>query len=276
VKQVANRKTASRRAEGREPPVNGRNGRFRYGVRYVRQSLPNGKKEWIATDMPREALLHPTDEDYPLEASAHNDDCVHLRNALLGRVPASGVVLMNCRVDWGVPGIEPHGPDISVFDHVRRRRNWKTFYVAQEKARILLVIEITSPDDRKNDLVIKVKEYHQAGVPLYAIVDAREKKGVRSLQMIGYRHAPGGYEKLPLDERGRLLLPPVGILLGADNERVCCYDARSGEKIGDYLSIVDSQKKAEQAQKRAEEAQKRSEQKVQQLEAELRRLRGKD
>jgi Putative restriction endonuclease len=145
-----------------------RNGRFRYGVRYVRRSLGNGKKEWVATDMPREALLHPTDQDYPLEANAHNDDCVYLRDVLRARVPASGLVLMNSRVDWGVAGIEPHGPDISVFDRVRRQRNWKTFYVAQEKARILLVIEITSPGDRRNDLVTRVKEYHQAGVPLYA------------------------------------------------------------------------------------------------------------
>jgi colicin import membrane protein len=259
VTQPASRKTPPAKPRQRDP--------FRYGVRYVRRTLANGRTARVATPMPREALLHPLDEDYPLEASAHDDDCTYLKDVLGVRVPRTGLVLSDCRVDWEVPGIKPHGPDISVFDKVRRRRNWKTFYVQKEKARILLVIEITSPGDRNNDLKIKVDEYYRAGVPLYAIADAREKKGVRTLTIIGYRRGPTRYERIDLDTQGRLLLEPLGVLLGAEGERICCYDARTGQKIGDYEAVVKERDAVEEEKRKVEERNR-------QLEAEIRRLRG--
>src|SRR5262249_15442760 len=155
------------------------------------------------------------------------------------RLPKNWIVLSDCRVDWGVPGIQPHGPDISVFKGFRgREKDWKTFFVAKERVKPVAAIEIASASTRQNDLKIKVDEYYRAGVALYAIVDARTPKGRRRIDIIGYRARPSGYERLDLDAQGRLLLEPLGIWLGVENERVFCYDAKTGERIDDHTATV--------------------------------------
>ena len=248
-------------AERRTPPPPRKRDRFRYGVRLVPMRMPNGETEYVRTPMPREALLHPQDEDYPVESNAHDIDRTYLRYTIEPRLPRGWIVLSSCRVDWGVPAIEPHGPDISVFKGVRGRvKDWKTFYVARERAKPVGVVEITSSSTRRNDLTIKLDEYYRAGVPLYAIADVRTRKGVRYIEMIGYRSGSTGYEKMELDAQGRLLLEPLGIWLGAENERVCCWDARSGQRIQDHASVV---KESEAAQ-----------QEIRRLQAEINRLRG--
>ena len=78
----------------------------------------------------------------------------------------------DCRVDWNLPGVRPLGPDIAVFLDVERHKNWATLDVAAEGARPALVVEVTSPSTRKNDLGIKFDFYHRARVPLYVIADA--------------------------------------------------------------------------------------------------------
>lgn len=211
--------------------------------------------------MPKEALLHPQDEDYPVEASAHDTDRTYLRNTLGSQLPRSWLILSSCRVDWGVPGIEPHGPDISIFKGLRgRKKNWKTFYVAKEKVRPVAAVEITSSLTRRNDLVIKVHEYYRAGVPLYAIVDARERGNRREIQIIGYQSGRSKYEKMDLDARGRLLLEPLGIWLGAEGDQVCCWDVDTGERLEDYNSLLRNRQAAHQQ--------------IRRLQEELRRLRG--
>src|SRR5437879_5123816 len=105
--------------------------------------MPNGRREYVATPMPKEALLHPRDEDYPFESHAHNEDRSYLRNAINVSLPHGWLVLSACRVDWGVPGIEPHGSDISIFnEHRGLGKNWQTFSVRKQKVRPVAVIEI--------------------------------------------------------------------------------------------------------------------------------------
>lgn len=247
---------------------------FRYGVRIIRQKTANGRFEYVRTPMPREALLHPLDEDYPVESNPHNRDCVYLRNVLEPRLPRRGVVLMNCRVDWEVPGVQPHGPDIAVFSGVRGENGWQTFHVRQEKARPILVIEITSRNTRRYDVKNKVDEYYRAGVPLYAIVDARMQEGVRTLEITGYRAGATAYERVPLDDRGRLLLKPLRLLLGTDNGRVCCYDAKTQEKLGDHNAVVRELERAVSEKQQAVREKQHALERIHELEAELRKLRG--
>jgi Uma2 family endonuclease len=244
--------------------------------------MPNGEIEYVRTPMPKEALLHPQDEDYPVESNAHDKDRTYLSYAIEPRLPRGWIVLSSCRVDWGVPGIEPHGPDISVFKGLRGpERDWKTFYVVREKAKPVAVVEITSSSTRQNDLKVKVDEYFRAGVPLYAIVDARTRKGKRHIQIIGYQAGPKSYEKMELDTNGRLLLAPLGILLGAENGRVWCYDAKTGERIDDHKTTARARSAAEERARIAEaevsaarQAKQEADEVIRRLQEEVRRLRG--
>src|SRR5262249_58585443 len=113
-------------------------------------------------------------------------------------------------------------------------------------------------------------------------------RGRRTLRIIGDRRGPGAYEKVELDDQARFLLEPLGILVGAEDERVYCYDAQTGEKIGDYAAVaqarLDAEKQARAAQRQARAmekeaqaarlAQATAEERIRRLEEELRRLRG--
>jgi Uma2 family endonuclease len=199
----------------------------------------DGRREYIPTPMPREALLHPFDEDFPFESHAHSTDRAYLRSAIEARLPLDWLILSACRIDWGVPGIKPHGPDVSIFHKLRGpRKNWQTFSVRKEKVKPIAVIEIAVAETRRYDLKMKLDEYYRAGVPLYAIVNTRERRDVREIQIIGYRSGPTRYKKMELDNRGRLLLEPLGLLLGAQNEHVRLWDASTGKRIPTHKELV--------------------------------------
>jgi len=287
--------------------------RYRYGWRFVRRKRPDGRIVVVQVPLTLEDLLHPREGDVILETDYHDTDRAFLK-AVFKRALAddpSAVVLSNCLIKWDVPRLRGHGPDLVVIKGVRRpNRDWSRFDVAKEGVRPALIVEITSPGTRRNDVDYKVKHYHRARVPLYVIVDVRQQRGRRHVELIGYRWAPAGYERIPLDEHGRLWLEPVQLWLGIEDGRVACYD-RHGNKIGDYTALSQAQEEAEkqakaeaearkqaekqaraeararkQAEKqaqaeakaraRAEERSRAAEARLRQLEAELRRLRGEN
>jgi Uma2 family endonuclease len=205
-------------------------------------------------------LLHPREGDQIPENTTQERDRTYLAGALrlrLGDRP--GVrVLSDCLVDWGVPGLRNHSPDISIFAEVRDPE-WEggLFRVAEHGARPVLVIEVVSPDAaaprvRDNDVVIKVGHYYQAGVPLYAIIDQQEEGGPR--QLLGYRRGRRRYVMLRPDEQGRLPLKSVGLLLGLRANQAVCYDAQTGEEILDFTGMA----QARQAEARARVAEARA------------------
>jgi len=106
------------------------------------------------------------------------------------------------------------------------------------------------------------------------IVDARERQDVRTLKIHGFRAGRERFEPLPLDDRGRLWLEPLGVWLGVSGERVACFDGATGAEIGDYARVnqarIEAEARADEAETRATEAEAR----VRELEAELRRLHG--
>ena len=160
-------------------------------------------------------------------------------------------MLSDCRVDWNLPGVRPLGPDVAAFTGVARDEGWETFGVRAEGARPLLVVEVTSQATEKNDLGPKVDFYYRAEVPVYVIVKASGRGRKRRLELIGYRHAPGGYEKIEPDEQGRIYLEALGVWLGKKRdprggyERVVCYDGRTGEEIGDLAAQMKGRARAE-------------------------------
>jgi colicin import membrane protein len=198
-------------------------------------------------------VLHPQVEDFIMHTTAHDDDCDYLRDVFKARAAGKpgAVVLHDCRVDFNVPGVRPLGPDITVFFDVRRVKTWSTFYVAKEGVKPVLVTEVSATAIRNNDLGIKIDFYHRAQVGYYIIVD-REGEMDGPVLLIGRRYRPDGYELMPLDDRGRLWLEPLGVRLGVENDRVVCYDGATDEKIEGYVGQVQARAAEGQARVAAE------------------------
>lgn len=234
---------------------------FRFGWRYVQQIGPNGSKKSVQVPLTLDDVLHPQEGDHIPDNTQQSRDCHYLYDVLKRRLAVNqrGVVFSDCLIDWEVPGLRSHSPDVSVFEGVNDPygRNWGTFRVVAEGAHCVLVIEIVSPDahDRRardNDVVIKVREYYRASVPLYFILDQESEDGPR--QLIGYRRGARRYLRIRPDRQGRLLIAPVRLLLGLRDERAVCWDADSGEEIGDSTAMDQALREA-QARIRALESQ---------------------
>ncbi|HTT85372.1 MAG TPA: Uma2 family endonuclease [Rhizomicrobium sp.] len=227
---------------------------FRFGWRYAWQVGPDGSKQSVQVPLTPEDLLHPKKGDHILENTQQERDRRYLASVLEWRLSGhpQALVLSDCLVNWGVAGLGNHSPDLSVFDGVNdpRRRNWGMFSVAVEGAHPLLVIEVVSPDAhdrqaRDNDVVMKVREYYRAGVPLYILVDQERENSPR--QLVGYRRGARKYLRMRPDRQGRLLLAPVRLLLGLREERVVCWDGDSGEEIGNLTDMAQARNVAEAA-----------------------------
>jgi Uma2 family endonuclease len=263
---------------------------FRYGWRYVKRQGSDGTVELKQVPLTLEDVLHPQEEDViperPIQEQERGDVARVFRSRL--HRLRGGLVLSDCIIDWNVPGLGHHSPDVSVFERLRRQpdSNLGIFRLAICGGRCLLALEIVSPDTRVNDVVHKVAEYHQAHVPLYIIVDQEQPGCPRRL--LAYRDTPRGYKLARLDGEGRVAVPALGLLLGLRDERLVCFDAATGEVIGDYAEVTRAHEAEAKARKTAErraqravrqaqqeaEARARAEQRARDLEAELRRLRG--
>jgi Uma2 family endonuclease len=278
----------------------------------VQRARPDGSVAWERVPLTLEDVLHPRMGDVIPENTRHNRERVYVASlcrASLAHRPGA-LVLSNCLIDWGREDLGDPAPDIApVLNVADPRRPRNKFDVAREGTRPFLIIEIVSPDTRVNDVERKFEEYYRAGVPLYVIVDEEWEGAPR--RVLAYRHTPQGYEAIPPDAHGRVLLQRVGVLLGLRDNHVVCYDAVTGEEVGDYTQVTQAQarerearlaaeqRERQQAEARAaaeqrarEEAQARqaaeeraraeaearqaAEQKLRDLEAELRRLRGED
>lgn len=233
---------------------------FRLGWRFVKVRQPNGTESYEQVPLTEEDVLFPEEGDFIVQTDYHYIDIQYLWALFRAWLAADldPLVLGDCRVDWNIPGVRPLGPDVAVFFGVGPRHgDIGTFDVAAAGARRVLVIEITSPATRGNDLGIKVEFYHRARVPLYVIADATEAPGGgRRLELIAYRYTPARYRRVKPDARGRIALEPLGLLLGVvrdtqtDCDRLACYDAETGREVGDYVAV--SQALAAETAARAE------------------------
>jgi hypothetical protein len=265
---------------------------FRYGWRYVRRPEPDGTVSAVRVPLRREDVLHPQEDDYIVQNETHEEDCDYLKAALKGHLADQPDihVFRDLRIDWGVPDIEPHGPDLAVIANVPEDRPplMGTLHLAGSGARPLLVIEVTSPSTREVDLDEKVDEYYDAGVPFYAIVDRWLRGGVEQVRLLAYRRAAEGYVRLTPDSQGWLALEPIGLSLAFEGRNLVCRDAQ-GQRVLDYVEAVRSYREREakvrqqaeaqiqteaQARQQAEARAQAAEERVHRLEAELNRLRG--
>jgi colicin import membrane protein len=268
-----------------------------YGRRYLRRRDADGRETLEEVPLTLEDLLYPQIGDKTPKCPQHQMECSYLANVFRSRFAGdfSVAVLSDCLIDWGIPSQRNHKPDLAVFRNLRVPLDpqLEPFRLIPSGGRVVLVIEVVSPDCRDNDVVRKPEDYHRLDIPLYVLIDQQRERGPRQLH--GYRWTPAGYEELPLDAGGRLFVEPVGLLLALEDGWIACYDARSEMRIGDYQEIsqalqeeASARRAAEQyaaaQQARADAEQIRAdaeharaetfEQRLRELEAELRRLRG--
>jgi Uma2 family endonuclease len=269
--------------------------KFRYGWRFVKRTLADGSTELEQVPLTLEDVLHPQPDDEIPVRPIHALDCRYLADVFETRPLGPPIVYVSFDhlVDWGVPGQRDTSPDVAVFVGLAAQPEPEAdrLHLKESGGRCLLAVEVVSPHTRDNDVVHKFREYYQAGVPLYVIVDQDPKDGLRKI--VGYRHCPDGYQQLSLDEQGRLLLQPLNLWLGLRDRRVVCYDASSGKELPDYVKLTqalhDVQRrqaeltqvqeeverlKRELAQNLSDAQEQDAEERIRLVKAKLQRLRG--
>jgi hypothetical protein len=248
--------TAAVTPEDLLPPPEAAQDPWFYGWRYVPQKLPSGIGSLERVPLTQEDVLHPQEEDFIVNNDWHDDTRFYLRSVVRNRVADDprARVFSDHRIDWGVPGIKPHGPDLALFRGLSDP-DWDpsrgTFYVSEYLAEIMLTLEITSPATRANDLGSKMQEYHRVGIPYYFVVDLLYHRPGKPIRLLGYRWMKGSWDPISTDERGRLWMPPVELWLGVEGDHVALYDVR-GRRIGNYDEVVQSAREAEQRAQQAE------------------------
>src|SRR5208282_975430 len=247
---------------------------LKYGWRDVPKKLADGRIKVERVPLTLDDVVHPQFGDVHVLSDAHDDDCSYMKDVLKDRYrdDASVVVFSDCGIFWDKPGLRHHSPDLALIFGVKRRKGWKTFHVKTEKVRPALIIEVTSPRTRVNDVETKLREYAWAGVPYYVIADAAEEKH-RRLTLRSYRLEAEAYRELGLDEGARAWLEPVGLWLGVKtdpetrDDRLALFNPETGEEIGDYTAIsrARAQARAESEVQARVDAEARADAAVEQL-----------
>ena len=242
-------RTTAHRPPAPDPPPDA--DPFRYGWRLVPRPTPDDPHNLEQVPLTLEDVLHPETGDFIVHSDRHETDRMYLTAVLRARLESAGVaiVLSDVRIAWDLPDLRPHGPDVMVIPGVAERQDWSTFDVAVEGARPALIIEITSPETRENDLEIKVDHYARAGVPQYVIVDNQSRRGARRLRLLDYRLVDGVYRLHPPDAAERVYLVIADLWLGIEGDHVVCYDEH-GAAFGDYATVVRRAKEAERRARR--------------------------
>jgi colicin import membrane protein len=246
-----------------------------YGFRERQERGPDGKKRLVSIPLTEEDVLHPLEGDHITQNTPHQKDCLYLSDAIdLQLVGVAGAVrLTDCSVDLGLAGVRPVGPDVAVCLGVTSEGPWTSFSVAEEGATIALIIEITSPATRRNDLEVKPAWYWRAGVQCYVIVDQVSMRGgVRQLRILAFERGTRRWRRMRL-RRGRAWLEVVRLWLGVEDGRAVCWDA-DGREIMAYSELGEAHAAAEQALEEERRLRAEAEVRIRQLEEENRRLRG--
>ncbi len=244
---------------------------FRYGWREDFVRHPDGTTGLVCTPLALEDLIHPEENYKIVNGSRHEEERYYIWGVIRHRLgdDENALALSDTGVYWNDETLRHHSPDISVMFGVKEPRDsWSSFHVAEEGVKPSLIVELTSPHNRSNDLVIKLEHYHRAGVLWYIIVDRIQNEGPPTL--IGFRWTEECYVEFPPDENGMLLLEPLGLKLGVRDDRLALFDAATGEEQGDYNAVREALEQERFARQEAEKGRKEAEDQTQK-EAEARK-----
>lgn len=245
---------------------------FPYGWREIERTMPNGLEVNERIPLTLEDILHPEIGDFRMHTKAHEDICTYLKNVFSGQLKhdPNALVFHDNRLAWDDPVIRPHGPDIAVIFNVLNKKNWSTFYCAEEQTKPEVIVEVTSPKTRDVDLVTKLDQYEQVGLPYYIIIDIYHKAGQEFRRLLGYEMTEHGFAVMVPNSLERLWIEPLQLFIGLDDtDEVVCYDIE-GNALADYVGVLDERdfawrqakaehERAEAERKRAEAEHKRAE-----------------
>ena len=228
---------------------------FPYGWRYVEVSRPDGSIEVEQIPLTLEDALHPQEDDQIPSNLLQNEVVRSIRNALdsLLRDRDDVLIFNDMLIDWGKPGIKAMSPDIVVFFGGKLASWVGTYRVPEQGVTTEVVIEVTSPSTRSNDVEKKVVLYAQCGVPRYVIVDARyDARGetLQSLELKDYRAVGRVFELAPPDESGVVWLERLGLGLVVEGTTLRCLD---GEGRPIETDFAEEREAREEAERRAHE-----------------------
>lgn len=256
------------------------------GWRTAIVSRPDGTETFEKMPLTPEEFLHP-EEGYRLPNSTfHETTCGDAKDLLDRRYandPTAGV-FRDLLIEWDTPGLTKNSPDVFVaFGIEDKESNRRRFNVTRENARPALIIEVVSPEYRKQDREGKVEEYELAGVLEYVILDRVERRRQVSDEVIGYRLVRGRYRLITPDDQGRILCQTVGVWISLQDGQLVMEDAETGERLLTAQEL-DAARQAAEAQARAEQAAREAAEakaadlagQLQAAQAELERLRRRD
>ncbi len=274
-----------------------------YGYRDIIPRRPDGTLDQVRISLSLEDCLRPEMGDVLVESSLHFQVRMYVAQVFQWKTSRDplALILSKTGVLWDIPNLRHHCPDVAaIFGIGRRKPNYTSFNVIEEKVRPRLIVEIVSPNVRENDVDKKIVQYHRAKVRFFVILD--KKKEEDPWQLRGYQWAPTHYLEMPKDELGRLWLEAIGVWLEVEGQIVRCRDGATGQIIGDYTQtrqelneqmarIEVEIARAEQERARAEQEKSRADQektradlektradaevRLREAEAELERLRGR-
>ncbi|HKV07039.1 MAG TPA: Uma2 family endonuclease [Thermoanaerobaculia bacterium] len=218
----------------------------------------DGRREQLVMPLTPELFLEPQLEDKILQREPHGLVRGELYDLLRRHFAPDSLVLEDVQHDFGVPGLPPTGPDLSVTLGARPGQR-TSFVVREEGVRPDLILEILSPDSariRKVDEEDKPWIYGRAGIPEYLIVDLPRNANQHRFRLTGYRlDRRGHYRLIKPDPQGRLLSEATGLwfTVSPEGDRVFVFDQKTGERLL-YSEELEAQIQAEvEARKTAEE-----------------------
>lgn len=221
-------------------------------------TAPDGSTTYVKIPLTSAGFLHPQ-EGYRLPNSTFHDDAAGDAKDMLTRRYASSpttAVFRDLIIKWGSSNLGNHCPDTCVVLGVKNKEQVRTeFVVTEEGVWPSLIIEIVSPRYRKEDREIKVKEYAQAQVQEYVIIDRRSQRGQVIEEVLGYRLVDGQFLPLTPDEDGRILCETVGLWIGLEDGRVVMVDAKTSERL---LSARELEQRVMEAQQQTMAAQQQT------------------
>src|SRR5205085_174090 len=125
---------------------------YRYGWRYVPRKGPDGLMDLEQVPLTLEDVLHPEEGDFIVNTHGHQVDCTYVEHVcrLVTQGQQGGEIVRDVRIDFGIEGVKPLGPDVALFRGLTRPFSLVegTLHIKTYGAAPVLVVEATSPSNR--------------------------------------------------------------------------------------------------------------------------------